>query len=410
LFRQVSNLWHRTGQYGGRVTSGVNTPTSDRATKVLVLLTSDISSVLVRGQLAYLRHEGFHVDVGTAVSEQHSAAFDAGVPVHHLPFVREPSPLRDLKALAATIALIRRVRPDIVNVSTPKAALIGMIAAWMCRVPVRVYTVRGFRFETMTSRRRRFYIRLEKMIMSLAHQVLFNSNSLRDVAEATSLITAGRGVVLGSGSGNGIDASRFNVAVLPDRNSARSSIDVSINAGVTGFVGRLTANKGLDDLVHVFADMSHTDENLWLVVAGSEEEGDPITSTTRHLLQTHPRIRLLGWVSDSTTLYPAFDVLAFPSYREGFPNVPLEAQACGVPVVGYAATGTIDAVRDGVTGILVPVGARDELQRALTNVLTDVDLQARLGTAGVSWVRDNFDQRIIWASLADHYRHWLNQT
>lgn len=390
--------------------SSVETAIIDRLPTVLVLLTSDISSVLVRGQLEYLHRSGFHVDVGTAVSAPQPAPFDAGIPVHHVPFVRQPSPRRDLRALAATITLIRRIRPDIVNVSTPKAALIGMLAAWMCRVPVRIYTVRGFRFETMTGRRRRLYERLEKTIMSLAHHVLFHSNSLRDVAESTSSIAAGRGLVLGSGSGNGIDLARFTASALPDRDTARSTIDVPVNAQVIGYVGRLTADKGLDDLVNVFTDMSRSDENLWLVIAGSEEEGDLIAPETRHLITSHSRIRLLGWVPDSATLYPAFDVLTFPSYREGFPNVPLEAQACGVPVVGYTATGTVDAVRDGVTGILVPVGARDELQEALKSVLTDDDLRARLGTAGIAWVKDNFDQRIIWASLADHYRHWLNQT
>lgn len=398
------------------MSSGATDFTADHP-KVLILLTSDISSVLVRGQLAHLLNEGFRVHAGTAVSFQSPASFDEGVTVHHLPLVREPSPMRDLRALVATIKLIRHLRPDIINVSTPKAALIGMAAAWLCRVPIRVYTVRGFRFETMSGRRRSIYAWLEKMIMSRAHQVIFNSASLRSTSESLSLIPPQRGLVLGGGSGNGIDLNRFAPSVLPDRNHVRALLNIPSDDFVIGFVGRLTADKGLDDLVTAFIALDHQATssldssslagNCWLVVAGSLEDGDPLSQATHDILHSHPRIRLLGWVANPSEIYRGFDVLAFPSYREGLPNVPLEAQLCGVPVVGYAATGTVDAVRNGETGILVPVGDKSGLEHALRDVLSDEHLRRRLSTAAPLWVKHNFDQTKIWSELVTCYRQWL---
>jgi glycosyltransferase involved in cell wall biosynthesis len=186
---------------------------------------------------------------------------------------------------------------------------------------------------------------------------------------------------------------------------------------VIGFVGRLTADKGLDDLVTAFIALDHQASssldfsslagNCWLVVAGSLEDGDPLSQATHDIFHSHPRIRLLGWVANSSEIYRGFDVLAFPSYREGLPNVPLEAQLCGVPVVGYAATGTVDAVRNGETGILVPVGDKDSLTKALQTVLSDKQLRHRLSVAAPVWVRNNFDQTKIWSELVTCYRQWL---
>lgn len=394
---------------------------------ILVCFTDALSARLMKGQLGFLQNSGFVVHVGTAVTTKASqpsdsdwaqlvSSLDSGIVPHHIPFVREPSPWRDLRSLVSSISLIRRVRPDIMVVSTPKAGLIGMVAAWFCRVPVRVYTVRGFRFETMSGFRRRLFRMFERVIVRLSHHIVFNSMSLCRIAESEGIIRPGRGRIIGSGSGNGIDVRRFSPVHLPTRSSARTHWAIPLDAIVIGFVGRLTADKGVDDLVQVFTENLETEprlesvrENLWLVVVGDREPGDPLDPRTSEFLADHPRIRHLGWIDHPESVYPMFDILAFPSYREGFPNVPLEAQLCGIPVVGYAATGTVDAVRDGETGLLVAVGNRRDLAHALVTLLTDPALRTRLTAEASTWVRNTFDQHQLWTELATSYRQWLNQ-
>lgn len=395
---------------------------------VLVLFTDSISTRLIRGQLGHLGSTGFDIHVGTAISpsggppaaadwDRLRASLDPGVIPHHLPFVREPSPWRDLQALGRTISLIRQVRPDLVSVSTPKAGLIGMVAAWITRVPVRVYTVRGLRFETLAGGRRRFYEFTERLAIRLAHHVLFNSTSLLRLAESHRVIEPGRGRVVGAGSGNGIDVDHFSADRLPSRSSALARFGFPTDASVIGFVGRLTADKGVDDLVQIFVDDITTDprlvktsDRLRLVIVGDPEPGDPLSARTSLLIAEHPQIRHLGWIDDPRDVYPAFDLLVFPSYREGLPNVPLEAQLCGVPVVGYAATGTVDAVRNGETGVLVPVGDRQGLADAVVSLLIDTERRSRLSETGRTWVRTTFDRRRLWRELAALYRVWLDRS
>lgn len=382
----------------------------DGQIKILYLLTDEISSVLVRGQLGHLVEAGFDVTVATRLSDRASsdpsgAKWDVGVSVEHLPFVREPSPLADLRALWATIRLIRRLRPTIVNASTPKAGLLGMLAAWLCRLPVRVYVVRGFRFETATGWRRRLFRLLERVAIGCANHVVFNSRSLLAVGEREGLICVGRGEVIGGGSGNGIDVARFADDALPTRAEARDRFGLPAEATVVGFVGRFTRDKGIADLTSVFTSTLRQRPDVWLLLVGQFEEGDPVPATVRATIEQDDRIVTVPWLDHTGVAYRAMDLLAFPSYREGLPNVPLEAQLCGVPVVGYAATGTLDAVAPG--SVLVPVGDVDALSGNIVAQVEAASGRSASRRQDTLWVVQNFDRNRLWAGLVDRYHAWI---
>ena len=377
--------------------------------KVLYLLTDELSSVLVRGQLGYLGTQGFDVTVACRLADPSTpkvGAWDDGVTVEHLPFTRQPAPLADLRALWATIRLIRRVRPGIVNASTPKAGLIGTLAAWTCRVPTRVYLVRGLRFETATGMRRRLLVGLDRVSTGAATRIVWNSASLMAVGERAGLIRPGRGEVIGNGSGNGIDIVRFDPMVLPDRAASRAQLGLPVDARIVGFVGRFTRDKGIAELVRSIAQLRISRRDLCLLLAGDFEDGDPVDAETRTMIDHEPWIHVVPWLDHTGVAYQAMNVLAFPSYREGLPNVPLEAQACGVPVVGYAASGTVDAVSEGETGLLVPVGDAAALTSALAEVLETAAWCNELGAAGRDWVQSRFDRLQLWQGWAERYRAW----
>jgi len=362
---------------------------------VLYLITSQISSIFLRGQLAYLQEHGFHVELGANLdNEDGVGSFDDGVVLHHLRYVREPSPINDLVALVATVRLIRSIRPGIVNASTPKAGLIGSIAAWLCRVPKRIYVVRGLRYETACGARRAIFRATEKLAMRVSTDVIFNSRSLRKVAEDDGLIARGRGSVLGNG-GNGLDTTRFEN--LPTRHEARATHGFLDDDYVIGFVGRLTKDKGIADLLAAYDLLLDRRHDARLLIVGSFERGDPVGEEAMERIDNDSHILHVEWMSNPGSAYKAMDVLCFPSYREGLPNVPIEAQYCGVPVVAYAVTGTVDAVLEG-NGHFVPAGDAGALADCLV-ALAGHRPTERDGSLVDDEIAKAFDQRIVWERL-----------
>jgi glycosyltransferase involved in cell wall biosynthesis len=322
-----------------------------------------------------------------------------------VPIEREIAPLRDVAALWKIWRILRSRRPTVTNVGTPKAGLLGGFAAWLNRVPCRIYTLHGLRYETANGLQRRILVCAERLACYFAHRVVCVSESVRRNAIADGITTGKQAVVFGAGSCNGVDASRFapTPELLKRAAELRRELGIPEQAAVALFVGRLTRDKGIPELAEAFSHTGLQFPELRLLLAGCFENGDPLPADTRSFLQTHPRVIFAGAVPDTAPYYALADVVILPSHREGLPIAVLEAQAAGKPVIGAAATGIVDVVADGETGVLFPIGDVPALAKAIAKVISDKELAMKLGLAGQEQVKRKFAQELIWQALYREY-------
>lgn len=378
--------------------------------RILLAVTSAVSVPLLRGQARFLRQAGFDVYVVSARGPELEQAAQEGATSLAVPMKREISPLSDLVSLLRLCGVMWRVRPVLTNVGTPKAGLLAGLAARLTGVPCRIYTLRGLRAESAIGLKRKLLMFIERLACRCAQQVLCVSPSLRERAVGLGLVDREKTLVPGAGSSNGIDATHF--APTPERLARaaelRRSLGVPENALVIGFAGRLTRDKGVPELLQAFNSLRAGQPDLYLLLLGSLEEGDPLSPSAREALRG-PNLLLAGEVADPADHLHAMDVVVLPTHREGFPNLVLEAHAAGKPVVTTRATGAVDSVLDGVNGLLVPVGEVHALAEAIARLLRDPSLRLRLGQAGRERVLRDFRPETIWQAQLETYLRLLTQ-
>jgi glycosyltransferase involved in cell wall biosynthesis len=378
--------------------------------KVLIAVTSPKSAKLVRGQLAYTRRRGYDVTLLSSPGEEASqVAAGDGVDFAGIPMEREVTPARDLMALWRVWRLLRRLRPTLINASTPKAGLLVTLAASFCRVPCRIYTLRGLRFETATGLKRTILRTMERLPCLLADQVICISPSLRDRAIEQGIVSPERAIVLRRGSSNGLDTKRFTAtpAITRRGDTIKAELGLAPDAVVVGFVGRIVRDKGIHELLEAWQRVRLEFPSAALVIIGAFESGDPISSTVRQGLEREPGIHLVGYAKDIVPYYAAMDLLVLPTYREGFGNVLIEAAAMELPVIATKVPGCMDAVADGVTGMLIPPRDVSALGKSMRAYLNDPVLRRQHGVAGRNRVLEEFQQEIIWEALCDTYGRLL---
>jgi glycosyltransferase involved in cell wall biosynthesis len=374
--------------------------------RIVHVLTVPFSFRLLKGQAAYLQARGYDVH---AISSPGRRAYEyeasEPVTVHRVAMTRAITPLADLVALVKLILKLRSLRPAIVQAGTPKGGLLGIVAAWLVGVPVRIYHVRGLPLTTAAGLRRRLLRLTERIACGCATRVLCVSRSMREVIIAEGICHPDRVEVLLEGSSNGVDIQRFDAARTAGwRPAARQRLGIPEDAVVIGFVGRLVREKGIVELVEAWRRLREANHAARLLLIGPFEDEDPLTPHVQQTLESDPRVHLTGFEWDTPLLYAAMDVLCLPSHREGFPNVLLEAAAMQLPVVASDVPGVVDAVRDGETGTLVRVRDAAALAAALSLYATDPALRTRHGARGRAWVLKSFAQERLWADLDRYYR------
>jgi glycosyltransferase involved in cell wall biosynthesis len=379
--------------------------------KIFIVYSVAESLVFLEGQVGYLKAQGYEITLIMSPSPKLLAFVEKnGISHYSLPIERKIVPVKDLLSVVKLSRLFMRHRSSIVHGNTPKGGLLSMIAAWIARVPVRVYTIHGFPFETARGLKNVLLKTTERISCKLSTHVLSVSFSLREVAVINNIVNASKIQVLANGSCNGIDTQhRFNPAMYTNdsRMAAREALKIKKDAMVIGFVGRLVRDKGVNELIKAWKMVEAQLPNMHLLIIGAIDTRDGISADGMHQLASTGNVTWIVETDEIEKYYAVMDLFVLPSYREGLGLVLLEASAMGIAAIASDTTGCKDAVIHTKTGILVPIGDVEALAAAMIKLLADEALRSYYGNNGRRYVQEMFDRRIVWATIDGFYRKLL---
>ncbi|MGY6522260.1 MAG: glycosyltransferase family 4 protein [Mongoliitalea sp.] len=376
--------------------------------KLIVGITAEGSVNLLLGQMAYFKSLGYQTYLLAPYSER-SANFCKNEGCEHLVITieREISLWKDLQTLWQIIRIFSKVKPDIVNLGTPKVSLLGMIAAFILRVPKRIYTCRGFRFEHEEGSKKQILVLMEKITAYLSHQVICISNSVQDLGMEYNIFDTKKSLVINKGSSNGVNLSLFDSQKIQSEKKNEIELKYDLQGKfVFGFIGRIVDRKGIQELMEVFDEMYSENQNLRLLLVGPFEMAQITDKSLLDKADKHPGVINIGRVmQDEVPPYLSLiDVFVLPAWWEGFGNVLIQAAAMGTPVISTNATGTKDAVNDGFNGVLVPVKNKQRLKEAMIRMFLQEDQRKLMGENGRIWAQ-NFDRELIWQAMEKMYQN-----
>lgn len=366
---------------------------------IVLAVTHEMTALnFYKGYLKFLKDNGWETTVvASGTQSLTDFAKSEGAERVSIPMERDPAPLKDLKSLLQWFATLRKLRPTVLVVATPKASLLGMCAGRLTGVPVRIYQMWGLRLESEHGLKRRVLRWMERLTVGMATEVVCNSKSLATAAWREGVMGRKSAVVLGTGSSHGVDVSYFSAhADLPPLPiDARRFLETHAGRTIFGFVGRIHQDKGIDVLVEALRICVDQGEPVACIIVGAFES--PALAAVLREHQDFLPLHISGPTEDPRPYLAAFDVLCLPSKREGFPNVVLEAGAMSIPVIVSDATGCADSVVPGETGVVVETGSAEGLATAMKHLTNDSDQRRVLGQNGREWVSENFSQRHIWS-------------
>lgn len=363
-----------------------------------------------RGQMRFMQERFEVVAVASPGPYLEQIAHGEGVEVHAIPMARRIAPLKDLVSLLRMLSLFRRLRPEIVHSTTPKAGLLGTLCARAVGAKA-VLSVFGLTQMTSTGAMRMLMNAMTRLSCALAHRVWCDSVSIRDYLVANGLCNRRKIFVAGSGSVNGVDAAqvfnpdRFDQA---ERAATRETWSIPRDAFVLGFVGRIVRDKGIRELTQAWKILRDRHADLHLLIVGEFEAVEPIRPEDEALLKGDSRVHFTGRQNDMPRLFAIMNLYVMPSYREGFGITNIEAAAFAIPVVSTRIPGCVDSVTDGVTGTLVPPRDVETLVGAIEKYYRDPELRAEHGHAGRDRVLASFRPEQVWSDVLDEYLSLLS--
>lgn len=379
--------------------------------KLIRITTVPLSlKLLLAGQMKFMKANGWEVIMVSSDGREVQQIVRAeGVQHEVIPFTRKITPFQDLTCIWKLYQLFKREKPDIVHTHTPKAGLLGMIAAKLSGQKIRIHTLAGIPYMAAEGTKKGLLVQAEKWTYSSSTEVWPNSEGLKSFVIEEKLCEAEKLKVIGKGSSNGVDFEKFNRDVLKENHLVAATM--RILPGDDDFiilsVGRLVQDKGIEELVNAFLESKIYSMSKLVLLGSFEQELDPISIDLMKTIRENPRIVQIDW-SDHVAHYMALaDVLVHPSHREGFPNVLLEAGAMELPVICSDIIGNSDVITQQKTGLIFPVKDKSVLKEALEFAFVKRDKMAQLARDLKKEVQENYDRKSIHQALLANYNRLL---
>ncbi|AEL28603.1 glycosyltransferase family 4 protein [Cyclobacterium marinum] len=381
--------------------------------KLIRITTVPISlKLLLKNQMSFMSNAGFDV---LMVSSEGKEWYDVsknekGIRKEIIPFTRKITPLKDIYCLWLLFRLFKREKPDIVHTHTPKAGLLGMVAAWMAGVPVKIHTLAGLPFIVEKGRKAKLLSDIEKITYRFADEVWPNSYSLKDFIISKKLVRPEKVKIIGEGSSNGVDLKVFDRNNLQENHLVAATM--RIVPGEDDFlmltVGRLVKDKGIADLVEAFVQSKIVNRSKLILLGDFEQDLNPLEPKTINQIKDHPRIVHVPWTDHVAHYLAICDVLIHPSHREGFPNVLLESGAMCCPIICSDIPGNTDLVKHKKTALVYQVGLVSALKEAMEFAFVKrADMQGYAENLHQRVV-EKFDRNSIQKNIFNAYNRLLN--
>lgn len=360
---------------------------------------------LYRDQFKFLRENGYEVTGLAPAGEEHEWLREQGFKTKVIHLKRPPSIFHDLYSLFQLTWFLTFNRFDIINISTPKASLIGALAASSSFHKNIVYNLRGRAYESTTGLTRRIFEKIEKLICTISSIVLCDSKEIREDVISMGLCKEKKIFVFGSGSSNGVDLGKFTRTDnnIEEGRIIRKSLGIGQQDILILNSGRLRKDKGINELVRAFNSLSKTNLKIHLLLQGKYESFDPLEKEVVKIIDNHTRIHQAGWVKDVENYFAAAQIFAFPSHREGFGNVAIEASAMELPVLAFDVVGCRESIKENVSGLLCKELSVQHYEEGLRKLIVNPDLRKMLGQKGRLRVENEFDSFKIWKELVKVY-------
>jgi len=384
---------------------------------------------LLEGQLQYMQQHIEVVAVSSGGEELEAVEKREGVRTIAISMTRQITPLKDIISVWKLYHLFKKECPAIVHTHTPKAGIVGMTAAWLAKVPIRLHTVAGLPLMEAKGLKRKLLNFVEKTTYRFATKVYPNSKGLYNFIKSENFTSPKKLKIIGNGSSNGINTNYFNPSLFPEeeKTALREKLNIPANAFVFVFVGRLVGDKGINELVRAFKSLSlgkdheiassppsdapRKDEpKIYLLLVGPEEADlDPLKPETQKEIAQNANIITVGYQNDVRPYFAISDALVFPSYREGFPNVVLQAAAMGLPAIVSDINGCNEIIIPNESGIIIPPKNTEALTDAMNLLVNDAHLYQHLKSNARAQITSRFERQQVWDALLEEYQTLLGE-